>query len=265
MIREVATGLPPEPAVRGDPFALEAARSERGETQGAENGRAAVVSVSQQGRMLARGEQPDETARESQRPGAQEEPAEEGTPSVLKPYGAQESEEQDDSLRVGDSVAPDDPYELSEAEAQEVEELEARDREVRTHEQAHKAAGGQYAGAIHLEYETGPDGKRYAVGGEVPIDVSPVRGDPEATIRKMDQVRRAALAPAQPSGADRAVAVQASQIALEARSELAAERQDDSGDRLGEQGRQVAAVGSRFVENAFALVERPPPHGDWVG
>ncbi|MEQ9335590.1 MAG: putative metalloprotease CJM1_0395 family protein, partial [Miltoncostaeaceae bacterium] len=30
----------------------------------------------------------------------------------------------------------------------------------------HAAAGGQYAGAPSFTYQTGPDGKRYAVGGE---------------------------------------------------------------------------------------------------
>ncbi|MEJ2153906.1 MAG: putative metalloprotease CJM1_0395 family protein [Desulfobacteraceae bacterium] len=44
-------------------------------------------------------------------------------------------------------------------------------------------------------------------------------GSPDATIRKMQQIRRAALAPAQPSGTDRAVAAQAAQIEAQARME----------------------------------------------
>ena len=108
-----------------------------------------------------------------------------------------------------------------EEQTRETDKLERRDREVRSHEQAHKAAGGAHAGAISLEFQTGADGKRYAVGGEVPIDTSPVAGDPQATITKMQKVRRAALAPAQPSSQDRAVAAQASRIEAEARAELA--------------------------------------------
>jgi hypothetical protein len=104
--------------------------------------------------------------------------------------------------------------------AEEVRRLATRDREVQAHEQAHKAAGGRHAGAIHLETEVGPDGKRYAVSGEVPIDVSEVKGDPEATLRKMATVQRAALAPANPSSADRAVAAQAAATATQARLEL---------------------------------------------
>lgn len=113
---------------------------------------------------------------------------------------------------------------LDERELQMVRELELRDAEVRAHEQAHKAVGGRYAGAISYDFQSGPDGKRYAVGGEVSIDISEVPGDPAATVRKMEIVRRAALAPAEPSGADRAVAATASQKAAQARVELADQR-----------------------------------------
>jgi hypothetical protein len=99
---------------------------------------------------------------------------------------------------------------------------------VRTHEQAHKSAGGAHAGSIHLEFTVGPDGKRYASSGSVSIDVSAVKGDPEATIRKMQIVQRAATAPADPSGADRQVAARAASTASQARAELAAKRYADT-------------------------------------
>jgi hypothetical protein len=111
--------------------------------------------------------------------------------------------------------------ELNEEEKAQVEELRARDREVRAHETAHKAAAGSYArGSAQFTFEDGPDGRRYAVGGEVSIDTSKVSGDPEATIRKAQTIRRAANAPAQPSGQDRSVAAQATQMESQARSEL---------------------------------------------
>lgn len=113
--------------------------------------------------------------------------------------------------------------ELTEEEQTEVEQLEARDEEVRTHEQAHAAAGGQYAGSPSYSYEQGPDGKRYITDGEVQIDVSPISGDPQATIEKMKQVYRAALAPAEPSSADRAVAQEAQANIAEASAEKAKE------------------------------------------
>ncbi|MCY7295631.1 putative metalloprotease CJM1_0395 family protein [Alteromonas sp. a30] len=107
-------------------------------------------------------------------------------------------------------------------EKQEVQELKDRDREVRTHEQAHAAVGGQYAGSPSYEFETGPDGRRYAVGGEVSIDISE-ENSPEDTVRKMEQVRAAALAPNEPSPQDFRVASEATQKAAEARAELARE------------------------------------------
>jgi hypothetical protein len=108
----------------------------------------------------------------------------------------------------------------------EVRGLRERDREVRMHEQAHAAVGGQYAGAPSYEYESGPDGKRYAVGGEVSIDVSAEK-TPADTIRKMQQVKAAALAPAEPSAQDYKVAADATQQEKSARSELAKEQTAD--------------------------------------
>jgi hypothetical protein len=119
--------------------------------------------------------------------------------------------------------------ELTEEEQREVQQLKQRDTEVRRHEQAHLAAGGQYVrGGANFSYTTGPDGRRYASGGEVSIDVSG-EGTPEATIRKMQIVRRAALAPAQPSPQDRQVAAQASQQEAAARQELAQTKVEEAG------------------------------------
>jgi hypothetical protein len=117
--------------------------------------------------------------------------------------------------------APHQAPQLSEAEQKQVEELKKNDAAVRRHEQAHAAAGGQYAGAPQYGYTDGPDGKRYASSGHVSIDVSPVAGDPKATIEKMDVVQRAANAPAEPSGADRSVAANAAATKQTAQVELA--------------------------------------------
>ena len=103
-----------------------------------------------------------------------------------------------------------------------VRELANRDREVRAHELAHSSVGGRYAGAPQYTYEHGPDGRSYAVAGEVPIDVAPVAGNPRATIEKAQRVQRAALAPVQPSAQDLAVAAQAAVLEQQARQELAA-------------------------------------------
>jgi len=121
----------------------------------------------------------------------------------------------------GAPPAAGNPVALPPEERREVERLAQRDREVRNHEQAHAAVGGQHAGPPQYRYERGPDGRLYAVEGEVSIDVSPVPGNPEATLRKMEQVRRAALAPAQPSAQDRRIAALADRRAAEARREIA--------------------------------------------
>lgn len=107
---------------------------------------------------------------------------------------------------------------LSPQAQQQIRTLERTDQQVRTHEQAHQAAGGPHAGGASYTYQKGPDGKNYAVAGEVPIDVSR-ESTPEATISKMETVKAAALAPADPSPQDRAVAQQADALKLQAQQE----------------------------------------------
>lgn len=113
-------------------------------------------------------------------------------------------------------------------EQQEITELASRDREVRAHEQAHASVGGAYAGAPTYTFKRGPDGKSYAVAGEVGIDTSPIPNDPEATLRKMELVQRAALAPAEPSAQDLRVAAEAAAQATQARAELAQLRREEA-------------------------------------
>lgn len=115
-------------------------------------------------------------------------------------------------------------HEPTDEQRREIEELRSRDREVKAHEQAHKAAGGPHAGPPSYEYTVGPDNARYAVGGEVSIDTTPVAGDPAATVRKMQTVRKAALAPQSPSSQDQRVAQKASAAEAQARQELTEQR-----------------------------------------
>lgn len=110
------------------------------------------------------------------------------------------------------------PNELTPDEKQQVEKLAARDAEVRTHEMAHLAAAGSLAmGGPNYVYQTGPDGKNYAIGGSVKIDTSPGR-TPEETLRKSQQIRAAALAPSDPSPQDLKVAASAASMGIEAQS-----------------------------------------------
>lgn len=128
----------------------------------------------------------------------------------------------DSRAPVGASASKSQP--LTEEQQAQVQALKARDREVRAHEAAHMAAAGGLArGGASFSYETGPDNRRYAVGGEVSIDTSPGK-TPEETLQKAQAIRAAAQAPAKPSQQDLAVAASAAQMAAEARAELARQR-----------------------------------------
>lgn len=180
--------------------------------------------------------------------------------------------------RAGQSEPPREidsgKTELTKEEKREVEELEQRDAEVRRHEQAHKAAAGQYAqGSPQFEYETGPDGKRYAAGGEVQIDTSPVADDPEATILKMQQIQRAANAPAEPSSQDRQIAAEAASNERQARAEVAEQSQEEFGAEPGSTANAASGANAggseklgklvpddsalRFLDQALAAQQQP--------
>jgi hypothetical protein len=141
------------------------------------------------------------------------------------------------------------PTERSPDDEQLIRELQTRDREVRAHEAAHAAIAGQFGGGISYDYETGPDGKRYAVGGEVSVRLERGR-TPQETIRNAQQVRASALAPMSPSSQDRAVAAAASQMENEARMELL--RAD-----LQSRTRDERADAARRAERAAESGERP--------
>jgi len=108
--------------------------------------------------------------------------------------------------------------------------LKSRDAEVRQHEQAHlAAAGGLAQSGASYTYERGPNGVDYAIGGEVQIDTAP-GATPEETLSRARTIEAAALAPAEPSGADRAVAAQAALMEQQARAELAAQDAQQAAD-----------------------------------
>ncbi len=110
--------------------------------------------------------------------------------------------------------------ELTQQEKQEVAELKTTDAEVKVHENAHKAAaGGLRTSAPNYEYETGPDGKKYAVAGDVNISYQ-TSSDPEENLKNAQQLKAAALAPAEPSSQDRKVAMKAEREIAKARQEI---------------------------------------------
>ncbi|MEC9405092.1 MAG: putative metalloprotease CJM1_0395 family protein [Pseudomonadota bacterium] len=177
-------------------------------------------------------------SRQATAPGTPEsEETETGTPANAAPAGdSADAEAEAASGGAGqaqdDAAKDEDPDGdgLDQAEEKQVDKLKQRDQEVRAHEQAHARVGGAYAGAPSYTFQQGPDGKRYAIGGEVQIDTSKER-TPEATIRKMQVVIRAATAPADPSSQDLKVAQQARAQISEAQAEVRQKKSEElSGD-----------------------------------
>ncbi len=161
---------------------------------------------------------------------------------------------ENDNAGVTSQVGPRSEAELSPEEKQVLDDLKARDREVRAHEQAHLAAAGPYAkGPPSFEFQTGPDGQPYAVGGEVQIDTSPVAGNPQATAVKAQTIKRAATAPANPSAQARQVAAQAARMETEARQEIKEQRTEKQEQGTG----QSSAVGP--IENTAPSSQTSQP------
>ncbi|RKF21473.1 catalase [Alginatibacterium sediminis] len=169
------------------------------------------------------------------------------------PNDGQSGSQQDSSQSDAKQQNPNAGNQLSEQEQAKVRELEKRSLEVETHEQQHAAAGGQYASAPSYTYERGPDGKNYKVDGEVSIDVAPIANDPQATIDKMRQVKRAAQAPSQMSAADRQVASQAASQLAAAQRELAAQKREQI------EGSQESDDEAQATQTAGQLQAFPEP------
>ena len=130
---------------------------------------------------------------------------------------------------------------LSPEEQQVVNRLKAIDRKVRAHEQAHMAAGAGVTGGANYQLTRGPDGRQYAVGGEVTINLS-TASTPEATIDRARQIQAAALAPVDPSSQDRAVAAAAAMLESQARAELSRVQREEPSGAGGNAAQQASAL-----------------------
>lgn len=163
----------------------------------------------------------------------------------------QNSEESSNAQSKASNPSIANSVDLNNPEVKKViAQLQARDREVRIHEQAHVAAGGQYVtSGPTYSYQSGPDGKRYAVGGNVGIDVSPIADDPKATINKARQVIQAAMAPAEPSSQDYAVAQSARAMLQQAEQELSSQQQQMMSGEDGEPGQSAPSAKASAAEN----------------
>jgi len=98
------------------------------------------------------------------------------------------------------------------AEEKLLGDLERIDKDVHEHEMQHYLMAQPYARSPEYFYVVGPDGRRFAVSGLTAFDATPIAGDNDATIRKLDALVRAALAPREPSEEDRRVAATLEQL-----------------------------------------------------
>jgi hypothetical protein len=193
-----SSALPPNPTGQTPPAAAV-------ETTGTPTERQAIRLP--EDRVNLSGQRPD-TSQQGQ-PSAAEKPST-SEPAAKEP-------------KPGEPTTPDGKSVEDPQVKQVVERLKQTEVKVKAHEAAHKAAGGNLASSASYSYTQGPDGRSYITGGEVQIDMSPGK-TPQETISKMQQVIRAALAPADPSGQDRAVAAQAArQMAQAQQQKLQAE------------------------------------------
>lgn len=209
-----------------------------------------------------------------------------GAPSETDGSAGDDPSVESISSSPSDSVKKPNGEVLSRAEMAVLRELQQADQSVRAHEMAHIAAAGGYAtGGATFSYQRGPDGQNYAVGGEVQIDTGK-ESSPEATIAKMQIVRQAALAPADPSPQDQRVASYATLQILEASKEMlslrsSAEGQPQSsinpetedetprdiyqqaGQELGQQGSYDSGLSfSKRAFSAYQSKEQPPAETD---
>lgn len=146
---------------------------------------------------------------------------------------------------------PAAPTSLTPAESRQLAALKQRDREVRAHEMAHlTAAGGLANGGATFSYQRGPDGVYYAIGGEVSISLREGR-TPEETIANARTIKAAALAPADPSAQDRAVAAAASAMEARAQSEQAAQKDDGAGFGAPDESGAAASRMSGMLARAY--------------
>lgn len=140
------------------------------------------------------------------------------------------------------------PDQLSEGEKKQLQELQARDAEVKAHEAAHQSAGAS-AGAASFSYQQGPDGKMYAIGGEVPISFKE-GSTPQETIQNARAVQAAAMAPADPSPQDYAVAASARVMEMKAQQKLTQQHQEQI---LGKETYKNDALQNQDSENTLDI------------
>lgn len=150
--------------------------------------------------------------------------------------------------KLQESQQSQDPKNLSEDEKRVIKDLSSRDAEVKAHEAAHQSAGGGMTGAVSYTYQQGPDGKMYAIGGEVSISM-PTGSTPEETISNARQVAASAMAAGNPSPQDFAVASSARVMEMKAQQQKVKEMQSEQGNEIYQN--EMTAIEDREKNNSI--------------
>lgn len=102
--------------------------------------------------------------------------------------------------------APLDKQGLTRGEADLLRELVRRHSEVLAYVRAKYMAALPFARPSKFWYVTGPGRRRFVAEVLIRFDLAPVKWNAEATVEKLERLKRAALAPDRPSDRDREVA-----------------------------------------------------------
>jgi len=143
-------------------------------------------------------------------------------------------EKEQEEKKAEQASKSNSPQDLSDDEKRLLKDLSSRDSEVKAHEAAHQSAGGGMTGAASYTYQQGPDGKMYAIGGEVSI-TSPKGSTPEETIKNARQIVASAMAAGNPSPQDFAVASSARAMEMHAQQQKTKEMQTEQEELQGKE------------------------------
>jgi len=216
---------------------------------GQEYGQASPPKAQVENAAVQLGIQPSKNMATEFRPYGPEKPRQ----NSLSPSPSTPGQRDMQSARTGEKEKEDPQVQ------QVIAQLKATEEKVKAHEAAHKS-GGAATGPISYSYTRGPDGRNYITGGEVPITISS-GSTPQETISRMQQVIQAALAPADPSPQDRAVAAQAAAMQQAARQEQAVSSQPDA-EKTPITGDTDTNTNAEGPQNGFSIQQSQRAYND---
>lgn len=137
--------------------------------------------------------------------------------------------------------------ELSEDKEELVKDLENRDTQ--PHHVA--AAAGYVRGRIHYEFQTGPDGLKYAIGNHVELDTSAIPNESEKTIQEPQVIRQTLLAGGEASSSDIELASAASSMEHQVGIEIL----EESNDKQGKSKEKSTRTAKETLKEAYEKYE----------